>query len=84
MLTPPFFHWYVGVVPPLVGVAVNITDVPEQIAPAGFAEMLTLAVTLGSTVMVIPVDVAGDPLTHDALEVIVTVITSPLARVVVV
>ena len=84
MLTPPFFHWYVGVVPPFVGVAVNITDVPEQIAPAGFADILTLAVTLGSTVMVIPVDVAGDPLTHGALEVIVTVMTSPLARVVVV
>ena len=28
--TPPFFHWYVGVVPPLVGVAVNVTDVPAQ------------------------------------------------------
>ena len=84
MLTPPFFHWYVGVVPPFAGVAVNITDVPEQIAPAGFADILTLAVTLGSTVMVIPVDVAGDPLTHVALEVMVTVMTSPLARVVVV
>ena len=84
MLTPPFFHWYVGVVPPFVGVAVITTDVPEQIAPAGFAEILTLAVTFGLTVIVIPVDVAGDPLTHGALEVMVTVMTSPLARVVVV
>ncbi len=29
---PPFnFHWYDGVVPPLVGVAVKVTLVPEQI-----------------------------------------------------
>ena len=27
---PPFFHWYDGEDPPLVGVAVKVTDVPEQ------------------------------------------------------
>lgn len=28
--TPFFFHWYDGVVPPFVGVAVNVTDSPIQ------------------------------------------------------
>ena len=32
---PPFFHWYAGVVPPLVGVAVKVTKVP---AHTGFCE----------------------------------------------
>ena len=34
-LVPLTFHWYEGVVPPFVGVAVMVTDVPEQ---TGFAE----------------------------------------------
>ncbi len=34
-LTPLTFHWYAGVVPPLVGVAVKVTDDPLQ---TGFAE----------------------------------------------
>ena len=42
-LLPFTFHWYDGVVPPLTGVAVNWTDVPAQMAPAGDAAMLTLA-----------------------------------------
>jgi len=42
----PFtFHWYVGAVPPLVGVAVNVTEVPAQIAPVGLAAMVTPGVT---------------------------------------
>ena len=40
--TPFTIHWYVGVVPPLVGVAVKVTDVPAQIAPEGTAAVLTL------------------------------------------
>ena len=53
-------HWYAGDVPPLVGVAVNITDVPEQ---TGFAEavMATLTAETGLTAMVIVFDVAGFP-----------------------
>jgi hypothetical protein len=27
---PLTFHWYDGVAPPLIGYAVNVTDVPEQ------------------------------------------------------
>ena len=37
--------------PPLVGVAVNVTLVPEHIAPDGTAAMPTLAGKLGFTVI---------------------------------
>ena len=59
-----------------------VTEVPAQIAPDGTAAILTLAGRFGLTVMVIPVEVAGDPVRQGvALEVISTVISSPLARV---
>lgn len=45
----PRFHTYTGVVPPLVGVAVKVTDVPEQIAVAD-AAILTEGVIIGLTV----------------------------------
>ncbi len=47
MAVPFFFHWYVGVVPPLVGVAVKVTDVPEQLdeAPVIATEGVTLFTT---------------------------------------
>ena len=32
---PLTFHWYEGAVPPLIGLAVNITEVPTQ---TGFAD----------------------------------------------
>jgi hypothetical protein len=59
------------VVPPFVGVAVKVTDVP---AHTGFAlaAIDTLAATVGVTVMVIVFDVAGLPLTHPRFEVITT------------
>ena len=66
----------------MVGVAVKVTEVPAQIAPEGTAAILTLAANRGLTVIVIPVDVAGLPVAQVAVEVISTVITSPLARVV--
>lgn len=44
VFTPFSFHWYDGVVPPLVGVAVNVTDVAEQIVLPGFAAILTAGV----------------------------------------
>jgi hypothetical protein len=68
------------VVPPLVGVAVNVTLVPEQIVVA-VADMLTLAVTLLFTVIVIAFEVAGLPLTQLALEVITQLITSLFTNV---
>ena len=50
-LVPFTFHWYEGVVPPFVGVAVNVTDVPAQIVVA-LAAIDTLAVRFGLTVIV--------------------------------
>jgi outer membrane protein W len=51
-LVPLTFHWYEGVVPPFVGVAVNVTEVPEQIVVA-VAAIDTLAVRIGLTVTVL-------------------------------
>ncbi|MBK8883294.1 MAG: hypothetical protein IPN67_13185 [Bacteroidales bacterium] len=76
----PLYHWYVGAAPPFVGVAVNVTEVPAQIAPAGLAAILTLAGTLGLTVIVMLFDAAGEPLTQGALDVICTLMSSPFAR----
>jgi hypothetical protein len=65
-----------------VGVAVKVTEVPEQIAPEGTAAMLTLAGRFGLTVIVIVFDVAGLPVAQVAFDVITTVIASVLASVV--
>ncbi len=62
-LAPFTFHWYTGDAPPLVGVAVNVTLVPAQIVVADAATD-TLAGKFGFTVIVTPVDVAGDPVKH--------------------
>ena len=68
----------------MVGVAVNVTLVPAQIVVADAATD-TLAGKFGFTVMVTPVDVAGDPVKHGlALDVSCTVTTSLLFSVVVV
>ena len=67
----------------MVGVARNLTEVPAQISPDGTAEMVTLAVRTGLTDMVIPLEIAGEPVKQgEAFDVITTVITSPLANVV--
>jgi hypothetical protein len=57
------------VVPPLVGVAVKVTEVPAQIVVAD-AAMLTLAGNSGFTVMTIALLVAGLPVAQVAFEVI--------------
>ena len=67
-------------VPPLVGVAVKVTEVPAQIAPEGTAAMLTLAGSVGFTIIVIVFDVAGLPVTQVNVEVITTEIASPLIK----
>ena len=65
----------------MVGVAVKVTEVPAQMAPSGTAAMLTLAVRIGLTVMLIEEEVAGEPARQGvALEVICTVMASPWAR----
>ena len=69
----------------MVGVAVNVTLVPVQMElPEALDAMLTLAVKLAFTVMVIPLEVAGEPVTQFALEVICTVTICPLVNEVVV
>ncbi len=82
---PLTFHWYVGVVPPFVGVAVNVILVPIHIAPLGDAEILTLAGKDGLTIIVTPFEVTGEPVKHGvALLVITTLTTSLFAKEVVV
>ena len=46
----PLYHWYVGVAPPLVGVAVKVTLVPAQIVLPGTAATSTLTGKFGFTV----------------------------------
>jgi hypothetical protein len=43
-------------VPPFVGVAVNVTLVPGQIAPVGTAAIVTEGATIGKTVMLTSVE----------------------------
>lgn len=74
-------HWYEGVVPPLVGVAVKVTLVPEQIAVPGDALTVTLGVTFGDTDIVAAFEVAGLPETQGKLEVITQVTISLLFKV---
>lgn len=68
------FHWKEGV-PPLVGVAVNITLVPAHIEVA-VAPMLTKGVTVVVTVIVIALDVTVTGTAHAWDEVMTTVTTS--------
>ncbi len=65
----PFtFHAYVGVVPPFVGVAVNVAPEPAQIVPAEDV-MLTDGVTLGVTLIVTALDIAPVVVKQFAFEV---------------
>lgn len=65
----------------MVGVAVKVTLVPEQIVVAE-AEMLTLTGKFGLTVILTGFDVAGLPVAQVAFEVRTQVTTSLLARAV--
>ena len=65
--------------PPLVGVAVNVTEVPAQIV-VNEAATETDGVTTGFTVMVIALDVAVVGEAQEAVEVITHVIIFPLAK----
>lgn len=59
----------------MVGVAVNVTGVPSQIVLlVAFELIVTLGSRIGFTVIVTVLDVAGEPVRHDAagLEVITT------------
>jgi hypothetical protein len=75
-LAPFTFHWYVGVVPPFIGVAVNVTKDPGQ---KGFddAAMVTPAGRFELTIIVIVFDVAGLPRGQAMLEDNTQVTKSP-------
>lgn len=62
----------------MVGAAVKVTLVPEQILVAD-AETATEGVKTGLTVMVMPVEVAVVGVAHAAVDVITHVIILPLA-----
>ena len=73
---PLTFHWYDGVAPPFTGVAVKVTEVPEQIVCPGEAAIETLTGTVGVTCIVNVLEVAGLPVTQGAVDVIATVTAS--------
>lgn len=69
----------------MVGVGVKVTDVPAHILlSASLEAIVTDGVTVASTVVVIPADVAVAGEGHKALEVITTVTTALLVSEVVV
>jgi hypothetical protein len=80
MVTAFTFHWYVGAAPPLVGIAVKVTEVPAQ---TGLAEVAidTLTGNSGFTVMVNVFEVAELPVGQVALEVKTQVTASLFAGV---
>lgn len=61
----------------MVGVAVKVTLVPEQIVDE-VAETATEGTTAELTVIVTSFDKAATGVAHDSLEVILQLITSPL------
>jgi hypothetical protein len=78
-LEPFTFHWNTGVVPPFVGVAVNVTGIPGA---TGFAETeIEMLAVSGLTIIMMAFEVAGDPELQTSLEVRVQVIKSLLTDV---
>lgn len=75
-LKPFRFHWYAGAAPPLVGVAVKVTPVPEQMVLPVLALIVTDGVTVPVTVIVMLLDVAVVGKAQLALEVSKQVTTS--------
>jgi hypothetical protein len=80
-LFPSTFHWYAGVVPPLVGVAVKVNELPEHVGfDPDVRAMDTEGVTFAFTVTVIAFDVAVVGLAQASLDVITQVTTCPLVN----
>lgn len=63
-----------------MGVAVKVTDVPVQMAPAGKAAIDTLTGRLGFTAIVTALDVAGLPVLQVAFDVNTQVTMSPFSK----
>lgn len=57
----------------MVGTAVKVTDVPSHIGPEGLALIATDATAVVPTAMVMVLEVAGDPVVHNKLDVIIQV-----------
>ncbi len=76
-------HWYTGVVPPLTGVAVNVTEVPEHTVVAPVL-IVTEGVNTGTTVSAIVLLVAVGVSRHVSLLVMTTFTCSVPFRVFVV
>ena len=71
--------------PPWVGVAVNVTLVPEQVGVVpDVIAILTLAGKFGLTVMLMLLDVAGEPVKHGVALLVNTTVTASLFTKVVV
>jgi len=83
-LAPFFFQRYVGALPVLVAVRVNVTEVPAQTVSLGVTEILTVGVNNGFTVIVIAALTAVSGVAQAALLVSRQVYTSPVAAEVVV
>jgi len=63
-------------VPPFIGVAVNVTEVPSQIGLAE-GDTETLTGRIGLTVMVIVLEVAGLLVAQSKLDIRIQLTTSP-------
>ena len=76
-LVPFTFHWYTGIAPPFMAVAVNVTVDPRQ---KGLDDAMIDISTgnMGLTVIVTVLDIAGFPVGHNTFEFSVQVIASPL------
>lgn len=77
-LFPFTFHWYAGVAPPFVGVAVKVIEVPAQIL-LPLVTIETEGVTLPFTIIIIAFEVAVGTLGQAALLVNSQVTISPPA-----
>jgi len=73
-------HWKIGLAPPLIPLAVNVTGLPWH---DGLEEapILTLTAREVLTVIVIELDVAGLPVVQVAFDVSLQLTTSPLAGI---
>ena len=68
--------------PPLVGVAVNVTEVPAQIAPCGLEVIFTVGVKIGFTnIFIVLEEAVVEARQLPPLIVISQVTVFPLARV---
>ena len=73
------FQRYTGVAPPFTAVAVQVTEVPSQIAPDGTAATETLTGRFGLTVIEIVLEVSVFPVVQASSEVNMQVTTSPFS-----